>query len=576
IDPERGIVTATVTVGKDDEPAEVAVGAGGVWVANRQAATVARIVPARAAVDPTLELGSAPQGLAIVDGALWVSVTGGGSAHRGGTLRLVDAAAAVSSELDPAYSYGEPTLNEATRDGLMTLRRSAGTSYGVPIPNLAVAHPEVSDGGRTYTFTIRRGIRFSDGRPLRPSDLAYSLNRAARTGQGGQILDTVARARADDAAGTVTLHLEQPDPEILYKLTTGFGSVVPQGSGKPPVKRPLPATGPYRVTKFTSGRGYRLERNPYFKVWSAAARPDGYPDAITKVVTDTEAGVRRVARGAADVLTLPHLAQMTKRLPELRRRYGERLHTFAPAGTQWFFMNVDMPPFDDVRARRAVLLGLDRRAILRRQGGESGARLTCRIIPPTLAGHDESPCPYPEQPDLARARRLVRASGTRGMRVTVLTGDPAFTANSEVLVKTLRRIGHRPTDRNQPIGAYFEGILNRPRHDGHIGTMGWYADYPSPSNFILPLFRCGRPPANSNVGHYCDRQLDALARRAQRLQISRPEEANRLWAAADRRIVERAAAAPLTNGVNHFLVSERVANFQAGTFSPRFDQLWVR
>jgi peptide/nickel transport system substrate-binding protein len=447
---------------------------------------------------------------------------------------------------------------------------------GQPIPNLAAALPEVTDGGITYTFTIRRGIRFSDGRPLRPSDVAYSLNRSLKGPLGGQLLNTLSRSDADDGAGTVTLHLARPDPEFLYKLATPPAVVLPRGSGNPPADRPLPGTGPYRIAQFSSGRRFRLERNPYFKVWSAAARPDGYPDAISvERVKSVEEGVGAVSSGAADHLAMPLLAQSTKLLPDLRRRFGDRLHTSVPAGVQWVWMNFDFPPFNRLAARQAVQVALDRQAVLRQQGGTAGARLTCRIIPPGLAGHEAEPCPYPERPDLAKARRLVRASGTRGMRVTVLTGAPDFTTLGRLLGRTLDSIGYRATVRTLPIGDFFT-LLARPRHDGNIGPFGWFADYPAPSNFFLPLFTCGRPPLNTNPGHFCDRGLDALMRRAQRLQAGQPVEANRLWAEVDRRLVEQAAVLPLTNGVVHDFVSERVGNYQTGAFGVRAEQLWVR
>ena len=579
IDPERGVVTATVPVGKDDAPSEIAVGAGGVWVANLQGATVARIAPGRAR---KLKLGNPPRGLATVDGALWIAVSRSGTAHRGGTLRQLGLGNTplLDTDTDPAASYGDPTLTSATRDGLMAFRRDGSGPYGAVIPNLAATLPEVSDAGRTYTFTIRRDIRFSDGRAVRPSDVADSLNRAVGPGVlATQVLDTVRRAEADDAAGTVTVELSRPDPEILFKLATSFGSVVPRGSGKPPARRVLPGTGPYRLAGLDPKGGFRLERNPYFKVWSAAARPDGYPDAIVVKYMKTdraEAAVRAVATGAADHVDLPLVAQATDLLPKLRRRHGDRLHAYVPAGLQWVWFNVDSPPFNRLDARRAVGYALDRRAVLRALGGADVARLTCRIIPPDLAGHEPGPCPYPDRPDLATARRLVRESGTRGMRVTVLSGHPAFTGVMKVVVNALREIGYRPTFRSQPIDKFFRG-LTRPRHDGDIGPFGWFADYPAASNFFLPLFKCGRPPATTNVGHYCDARLDALIRQAQDLQIIRPAQASRLWAAADSRVIEQAAAVPLSNGVHHDFVSERVGNFKSNLlFGSSVDQWWVR
>ena len=180
IDPARGVVTATVPLDREDEPSEVVVGAGGVWVANRQRQTLARIDPARREVVRKLQLGNPPQALAIVDGSLWVAVSGAGAGHRGGTLRLQAPLPSTVRDLDPGLTYTreQDQFLRVTNDGLMAYRPTGGQGGTILVPNLATAMPEVSEGGRTLTFTIRRGIRFSTGQPLRPADIKRGITVA--------------------------------------------------------------------------------------------------------------------------------------------------------------------------------------------------------------------------------------------------------------------------------------------------------------------------------------------------------------------------------------------------------------
>jgi peptide/nickel transport system substrate-binding protein len=170
-------------------------------------------------------------------------------------------------------------------------------------------------------------------------------------------------------------------------------------------------------------------------------------------------------------------------------------------------------------------------------------------------------------PDPVRARRLVAAAGAGGERVVV--NVPAFRAElGRYLVAVLRQLGLRASVRVRGDDAHFDAV-SAPRSRMQIGYMGWAPDYPAPSNFIEPHFSCA-----GNPSRLCDAGLSRLTARA---RTADGAEALALWAAADRRVVDLAAAVPLTIGRVLLLTSKRVGNVQYHPqWSTLLDQLWVR
>ena len=248
----------------------------------------------------------------------------------------------------------------------------------------------------------------------------------------------------------------------------------------------MAGTGPYRIASYRDDE-LTLVRNPYFREWSRAAQPDGYPDRIVwRLNVDTDDALDQVERGDADwfygwSLTEPHRT-------ELARVHPGQLHTNPVAATIYYVLNVNVPPFDDVRVRRALNLAIDRDQLVRLYGGDAGAAPTCQVLPPQLPGYRRY-CPYPH--DLARARALIAASGTRGARVTLWqTPEPELIPTDAVLLRALRRLGYRPAKKivSDPYSARVTG--NSDYRVQVSGGGGWYADYPAASNFLELKFSC--------------------------------------------------------------------------------------
>ncbi|HEX6400005.1 MAG TPA: ABC transporter substrate-binding protein, partial [Actinomycetota bacterium] len=238
IDPVTDSIVDTIEVG--DGPSGIQVMQGTVWVANEADGTLSRFEPGQTPAPPIV-IGSIPQGLAAVNGKLWVSVRGTATSHRGGTLRLVTHA--PPNTLDPGNSNDAVAWEvlHLTSDGLVGFEPTAGDARLVP--DLATAIPTPTDVGLTYTFQLRRGIRYSNGEVVAPADFRRAFERgwsldpgSHRHLYGGLLGADACRREAcdlsqgivtDASSGTITFHLVAPDPEFVHKLTMPFAFPVP-------------------------------------------------------------------------------------------------------------------------------------------------------------------------------------------------------------------------------------------------------------------------------------------------------------------------------------------------------------
>jgi peptide/nickel transport system substrate-binding protein len=488
----------------------------------------------------------------------------------------------------------------------VTLKHVGGSTGTQLVPDLSLALPSATNAGRTYRFQLRSGIRYSTGAVVEPLDFRRAIERAFRLGSPGapHYRGIIGGARClrrpnrcdlshgilvDEAANTVTFRLVAPDPDFLHKLTLPYAAAVPAGVPTREVsRRPIPATGPYMLDSYVPGRHLRLVRNPYFREWSNAAQPDGYVDRIVfRLGVEPDQAVTAIERGRADygIYDVPY-APPGNRLHELRTKYPAQVHVNPLPEVQYFIMNTRVAPFDDIRVRRALNYAIDRNVLVELNGGPDAAQPTCQALPRGIPGYERY-CPYTVNPsstgaysgpNVAKARRLIRASRSRGMRITVLT-DPRL-PDTAYVVSVLTRLGYRAAAR--PVaGERYNYLASNTRNRTQISVGGTMTDYPAPSNIIQTWLSCHslkpKSDLNANRAGRCDRTVDAGIERALELETSDPKAANRLWAQIDRRIVDQAPWLPTINLNTVDFLSERVGNYQ---FHPQWglllDQLWVK
>ncbi len=605
IDPQTDQVAATIPVG--DGPSAIAIGTRGVWVANEFGHSVVRIDPARDHVAHTVTVGNNPLGLAAAGGLVWVSAQDSGVSHRGGTLTVLQHAPFGS--LDPTVmnaSLGSVLVLYLTNDGLTALKRVGGSDGAQVVPDLAASLPTPTDGGRTYTFQLRPGIRYSDGRPVRAEDFRRAIERSIKLGWSAYYPNVVGGAEClarparcdlgrgivtDDVASTVTFHLVKPDPEFLQRLSLWPALAVPAGTPNHDIgSHPLPATGPYEVASDTP-REVTLVRNPYFREWSHAAQPDGYPNRIVwRIGASVQAEVRSVEDGAADYTIDPPPADL---LGGVQTRFASQLHVEPNDVTIELGLNTNVPPFTDIRVRRALNYALDRAKLTRLLGQDS--RPTCQELAPYISGYRRY-CPYTlhpnragvwSAPNLPKARALIAASGTRGTPITIWSAPSFFTdftTTAHYLVSLLDRLGYpahiRGFDSSSASSPWFSLVSNpRTRAQAYLSVLA--PNYPAASEFLGPAYdscHSSLPDTQSNVPalRFCDAPFDTAVRRALAAEADRSPTAASLWAEADRRFTDQAALVPLVTPSVTDLVSRRVGDYQ---YNPEvgvlIDQLWV-
>jgi ABC-type transport system substrate-binding protein/DNA-binding SARP family transcriptional activator len=592
-------------------PLDVAFGNGSVWVTNSVDGTVSRIDPKTNATT-VVQVGNEPTALAIAGKDVWTTVLPSPASHRGGTLRVVrKLERGAGDSADPATwhgSFAHWQMLSLTNDGLVTYRRVGGLAGDSLVADLATALPAPTDHGRTYTFQLQRGIRYSNGLLVQPEDFRRAIERTFEL--GGYTLYYIGIVGADQCkahrrcdlshgidasqtARTVTFHLTKPDPNFLYVLAFPMAYAVPPGTPHHDIgTKPLPATGPYMTRTFSPSRAWVLMRNPRFREWSRDAQPDGYPSRIVlKSVYQPRHVVREIQRGESDVLLFPPGGRLTGlgALGEFATRYANQLHSDPYGETFAFVMNTRVPPFNHVAVRRALNYAIDRGRIVRYVGGSLAAQPTCQILPPNVPGYRPY-CPYTVNPtssgvwtapDLAKAKALVRSSGTRAMQVTVL-GDRnyQFGRAAPYVVRILRELGYHASfiQRKFPVNIL---ELADSRNRIQIGWFGWIQDYPTASDFIDPLLSCKaftpRDVNNFNLAEFCNKSIDAQIKRAYSLESSDPAAADQLWSRIDRELVDQAPWVPLYNERALTALSNRVGNYRYHPFwNVVLDQLWVR
>lgn len=590
INPKTRRVVAMTQVGSG--PTALALSGSTLWVANEYSETISRIDPATNDVRQTLAVGGAPMALAASN-HLFIGTRPLGQ-HRGGTLVLLHT---TPITIDPALQVDlQPAVSDGlTRDGLLTTSHAGGPEGRRLVPDLALGVPIPTDGGRTYTFRLRPGIRYSDGRLVRASDFRREFERVFRLDSPGSayfddIVGAAACTRshcnlargivASDTARTITFHLRAPNADFLSSLTIGgLSSPVPPGT---PFRNigysPIPGTGPYKIAT-ASARRIRYVRNPYFHEWSHAAQPAGNPNQIIMRFgyTPTQEA-RAVEHGRADYTADGVPAALVHQVEE---RFAAQLHSLPSNETDTLQINATVPPFDDVRVRRAINLAVDRAAIARLYGGAKLASPTCQVLPPGVGGYVRY-CPWTRNPgpggrwrgpDLSRARALISASGTRGDPVTVWgpRDIPLYSKVVRYVVRLLRRLGFHARAHLIPQSA-FESIPQPVfEHRIQMTPPAWIDS--TPYGFFGTWFLCSAP---YNHHWFCNARLDRQIRHAETLQTTNPGAAGRAWTRIDHEITDQAAWIPLVNPRSVDFVSARVRNYQSTAGGILADQLWLR
>ena len=356
------------------------------------------------------------------------AASAGPTAHAGGVYRVgVDTSFNFSDDLDPtgeSFYLGASILSNLLVRTLVGYDHTAGVAGLRVVPDIATAVPSPTDGGRTYTFHLKPGVRFGPpvDRAVTSADVLYAMERLANPNDGGEQglifkpiagWDAYAAGKAKSISGietpnasTIVFHLTRRTPDFLNRLTLPATGPIPREvagcfEGKPGAYgRDLVSTGPYMIagadkvdasscsklkqmSGFDGQASLTLVRNPAYDpaTDSKAARqnfPDAFQFTVDSSVTDI---VEKVEAGQLDdeaSLALP---------PQDLERYAgnPRLQRFLKSypliATEWITMNLTQPPFDDIHVRRALSWVLDKTAMRQSKGGPIAGPIATHIVP---------------------------------------------------------------------------------------------------------------------------------------------------------------------------------------------------
>lgn len=493
------------------------------------------------------------QGMAA-DVALSPAVTQALVPRRGGTLRL--ALPTDVSSLDPALAF-----DTISQPFIMLLYQGlVGYGDGVEVvPSLATGW-DLSADRRTYTFHLRPGIRFANGRAVAAADFVYTLERnldpktaalcegyfegiaGAKDFRAGKTPHV--RGLRAPRADTLEIELEAPDPTFLYILTLPGALVVPHEAvekfGAAFASHPV-GTGPYRLTQWKRGVKMRFERNPFF---SEPGRQ--YLDAIEVMEGgDSELHLMMFERGELDIADIT--AEPGIPIPDFLRiqrspRWRGLIESIAASDTWFLALNTEMPPFDRLKVRQAMNYAINKDKILRPLHGT--VMPANGVLPPPMPGFNPNLTGYPYDP--AKARQLLAEAGHAdgfSCKLWIESGNPLLVPTASAIQYDLAQVGIKVQINPVTLAAFLDS--SERRKTMQCGLTAWFQDYPDPSDFLNTLFNGNliTEEGCQNVSFYNNPRVNALLGRA--ATWPDPDERLRLYQTAERAIVTDAPLVPL-------------------------------
>jgi peptide/nickel transport system substrate-binding protein len=511
---------------------------------------------------------------------------GGGGGKEGGEIS--GTVTSFPDYLDPQLSYtleGWEAINDVYIP-LLTYAGGSGEESTKVVPGLAESMPTISQDGKTYTFTLRKGMKYSDGSPIKASDFPYAIQRLFKLDSGGAPFfenivgaedyangkaDSISGIKADDATGKITVQLNDPSGTFLNEVALMFAAPVPQSTplDKDQTSTPPPASGTFMITNSDPPNSYTLEKNPQFQTVKAAGATELAEAHVDKVTVtqnkNQSAQAQAVENNQSDFMVDPPPADL---LPQIKSQFSDRFRFQESINTYYFWMNTQKPPFDNLQVRQAVNYAIDPAALTRIFGGR--LHPTQQILPPGMPGYQEYKL-YPG-PDLEKAKALIAQAHPSDMDITVWTDDePDRKRIGAYYQDVLNSLGFHTTLKIIGGDVYFTTIGNLSTPDLDTGFGDWFQDYPHPNDFfgILLSGDAIHPTNNNNFSQVDIPDLTAKVNELDTKQITDPGVEDQ-YAALDKSYMEQAVWAPYGNEEFTTFTSDRV-NFDDVEFSLVFN-----
>ena len=523
-------------------------------------------------------------GLAVV--ALSLSSCGGGSGSKeGGTL--TGSYASFPDYLDPNISYTAEgwTAMYDTYLPLLTYAHASGAAGSKVVPALAESLPKVTNGGKTYTLTLRKGLKYSDGTPVKASDFASTVERVFKLNSPGspyyegivgaeQFAKTktggIPGIKTDDKTGRITIELTQPRGTFTNELALLFVALVPPDTpDKPQSANPPPATGPYEIVKSEPKRSWSYARNPQWAKSNGKLIPEvpgGHVDKIDiEVIRNQATQVNEIERDKTNWMQTIVPADLYSKVKD--KYEGTQFRVEHQINTYYFWMNTTEAPFDDPEVRQAVNYAVDSAALERIYAGSLVA--SHQILPDGMPGHETFDL-YPH--NMGKAKALFKEANPSDRDITVWTdnespNDDAGAYYQDVLTK----LGFNAKLKTINADSYATIIGNETTPDLDTGWFDWFVDYPHPNAFFQPQLagESISPTNNYNFARMDDPKLNAKIAKLNTEQLGPEQEAE--YAAMDKEYMEQAPWVPYGSITNSTFVDSEI-DLDKVIFNPTFGQ----
>lgn len=509
-----------------------------------------------------------------------------GATAKGGTLTILTPQTQIN--LDPAKSQNLAITTLGLIERRLTTWQISADAPAKVVPDLATNTGTPSDGGKTWTYTLKDGLKLSDGSAITSADIKYGVERSFAAELSGGLsyhksLLVGGAAYKGPYTGGDLASIETPDAKtIVFHLTSSYGdwpwiasmpafAPVPKAKDNPTTYGQNPvASGPYMVKSNQQGTALTLVRNPNWSASTDSVRTAGPNSVVFKMSQDPGTTAQSLIGDIGDAknsfgsqyLGAAQLAQVDKN-PSAKARVATS--KAGPLG--YLAMNTQSGALKDLKVRQAIQYAVDKKAFIIASGGAKTATAATTLITPGIPGRvDYNLYPAGADGDVAKAKSLLKEAGhSTGLNLTLLTqNDSASLAQAQALQQGIERAGITVTLKPEDVNTYYaDSTADTANYD--LNLSYWQPDFPSANSNIQPLFDSSQIGGGGyNVARYSSPEVDALIAKAT-AEVDQ-KKAQALWAEADKRIMQDSPVVPLTYTKQSFLQGSNVKNFFIASF----------
>ncbi|MGW3268429.1 ABC transporter substrate-binding protein [Streptomyces sp. NPDC001056] len=486
----------------------------------------------------------------------------------------------VPDSFDPGNTYYAYMYNFSRLYArpLMTFEPAPGSKGNTLVPDLAAGKGVASDGGKTWTYKLRPGLKYQDGSPITSKDVKYAVERSnfardvlslgpnyfqqfMKDGDKykGPYKDKNAKGLSsietpDDT--TIVFHLNRAFQEFDYLVATPQTAPVPQSKddGVDYVKH-IVSSGSYEIQSYQEGKQVVLVPNKNWDPKTDPLRKQLANKIVVNLKVNPETIDKDIQSGDATVDLAGTGVQASTQADVLKSADGKASTDNAYGGRLVYAaINTKVKPFDNVACRKAVEYAIDKVSVQTAMGGPIRGDIASTVLPPDITGYQKADvyATAGSKGDVAKAKDQLKACGqkTINTNITARSDRPGEVDAATAIINSLKKVGINATLKQYPQGKYFTDYAGVPSFDKkqNIGLMmmQWGADWPSGYGFLQQILnsKAISQSGNTNLSQYTNKKVDALL--AQAIAEPDPAKRNALYAQIDTQAMDDAVLVPLT------------------------------